>query len=285
MKEFIWFFRLAFSRRWRHENPLGALAWRGQTRASQAGMLVAATLFLIAVTAFGKRVVTNRELLVGYVLLRWVLTEFFWIWMSADHLFSTIQKWKKRRAFDDWRLTQLEPAEIAAGFIGPSVGLLMLANAIHTVADVVIPYGPGGGFFSTTGLFNSWKEDVLIWRIGVSLALGVSSFATIAAACAWSYRAAIGSRPDTVHGTWMATLVRCGLMVGTLDFGGAVVGTLLSAVLSNLEYTVQHFYEVVVIGFAFFAAAVVAAYLKFESVAGREWAASIKETEKLRTME
>lgn len=276
------FLRLTITGGSPRRNPLSHLVWRGQGRASQTGMLIAATLFVCALTFFGKIHLRVRGELLLYLFLRWGLAEFFWVWMSADHLFSTVMRWKRRRAFDELRLTRLSPTEMAVGFLGPSLAFLLLGNTIHSLVDGLTPYGRGPGLRSSPLLFaNAW-DDVLIWRIALSLGFWFSAFATAAAASAWSFRVAMESGPKRIHANWFATLVRACLMLGAINGLSLLAGALVASILA-LAVQVAGMdlatYEATLIGIALVVATGLAGILKLMTIARREWAEGVTQVE------
>lgn len=246
------------------------------------GMLFAATVFICGLTYMGKTHLRVRNEFVTYLFLRWGLAEFFWIWMSADHLFSTVMRWKRKLAFDDLRVTRLTPSEVAIGFLGPSLGFLLIANTIHCLVDALTPYGRGAGFRSAFVLFGNEFEDILVWRIGLALGFWFTSFATAAAACAWSFSVAMESGPKRIHSHWFGTLVRSGLVIGTIDFHGLLIGALLSSVvmmgIEILGGSIRD-RQATVVGIALIIATFSSGVLKLSTLGRREWVRAVEAVE------
>lgn len=278
------FFRLTFREGSPGRNPLARLVWRGQLRPAQTGMLVAATVFIVGVTFLGKTHLAARSELLLYILLRWGLAEFFWIWMSADHMFSTVMSWKKRRAFDDLRLSSLTPLEIAAGFLGPALAFLLIGNTIHCLADVLIPYGRGVAWWSAATLFGNHVEDVGVWRIALTVGFWLSALGTTTVATVWSFRVALASEPRRVHSRWFETLLRAGLTLGALNLLSLLGGALLASagvIVARALGAPMERYDAAFLGSALALGLLFSGALKLWILSAREWTSAVGEVKKL----
>ncbi len=258
------------------DNPIAGILWRAQLRHAQVGMLLAGTLFITGVTLFGKISIRTRPELVPYLAFRWGLAEFFWIWMSADHLFSTVRKLKRQKAFEEWHLTRLEPDEIRAGFLGPVLTFLLLGSSLHCGLDALIPFGHGIGLRSSYRLFSDRFDDVAIWRIALSAGFWVSTFGTLLVACGWSFRVAIESTERRVHSNWFNTLCRSGLVLCVVDFVGLLAGILVAAigmlVAAGFGLPVER-RAATIVGAGLFLGALISGVAKITTLGRREWEA------------
>jgi len=277
------FFRLVVTGGSPRENPLAAEVWRRQRNAAQLGMLGAALLFISFLVLFGKGALTTRSGLAAYLLARVTLAEFFWIWMAADHLFSTLMSWRRRRALEEVRATPLTALEIARGFIGPTLAFLFAAHSLHCLADMAIPYGrSASGWASSKQLEFGFFSDLVIWRVGLTLGLWFSGFATLAAASTWCFREAATCPVPRVHAQWFLTLCRLGIVVFGLDCLGLFFSVLAGASCSFLfnapwifspDITAKQLGLILVFG------AVISGYLKFQYVAQKQWRLALEQME------
>lgn len=277
------FFRLAVNRGNPRENPLAAEVWRRQMSAAQLGMLGAALLFISFLLILTKTHLSSRPELLWYLLIRVMLAEFFWLWMAADHLFSTLMSWRGRRALEEVRATPLTALEIARGFIGPTLAFLVAAHTLHCLADMAIPYGASGsGWASSKQLEFGFFADLVIWRVGLTAGLWFSGFATLAAASAWCFREAVTCSVPRVHATWFLTLCRLGVVVFGLDclglFFGALAGV-FHALLFNQPWLSSPDFTATQIGLILVIGAVISGYLKFRYLAQKQWRLAIAQLE------
>ena len=221
----LWFFSLARGAGRPGANPLAARAWRYQLRADQLLMLGGALLVVAVVTFMMRAQITSRPSLIAYIISRWGVGEFFWIWMAADHLFTTVMSWRRRRAWEELQATLLTPQEKAEGFLGPSLLFLSIALMLYSALDILLPFGPNARIFSNPSLTLSSGADLLLWRAGLAAGFCLSGFGTLAMAVVWSFYSAAECDIPDVHVTWFSTLVRCFAVSLGLDALGFILGS------------------------------------------------------------
>jgi hypothetical protein len=251
--------------------------------AAQIGMLGAALLFISFLVLFGKEALTTRSGLMAYLLARVTLAEFFWLWMAADHLFSTLMSWRRRRVLQELRATPLTVLEIARGFIGPALAFLFAAHSLHCLVDMAIPYGgSGSGWASSKQLEFGFFADLAIWRVGLTAGLWFSGFATLAAASTWCFREAVTCPVPQVHARWFLTLWRLGIVVFGLDCLGLFFGALVvvfHAFLFNQPWLSSPDFTATQIGLILVFGAMFGGFLKFRYVAQKQWRLAIAQME------
>ncbi len=262
------------------DNPVSHWMWRRQRSISQMGMLVAATLFICGVAYYGKTRLGVRKEVFAYVLMRWALAEFFWIWMAADHLVSSVVSLRRKRTLDEWKVTLLSPFDMARGFVGPALGFLLVSHTFHCVIDALIPYGRGNGWLSNRLLIYSDWGDIWIWRVGLSTGFWAAGLGTLAMAAPYCYRVALDCPLPAVNRSWFSALRRMILLTAVWNVVGFLVGMLGMTLLKNLTETfligiIPVPEESVWIGVAFVIATWTSAWMKIQFSAREFWKAAV----------
>lgn len=168
----------------RGRNPVYDYIWRRSRDRSQVAMLMAATVVSAFVLLWLKAASQSESNLVEWLVLRWSLGEFLWIWMAADHCFTEVGRARSCRILRDLKLTSLRPSDVTEGVTFATWRFLAIAIIVWGIAECFFPFSnlnsPAAG--ST--------PFILTWYLAVPLALTLNHLATALLASAVCVEAA-----------------------------------------------------------------------------------------------
>lgn len=203
-------------------------------------MLVISALFMVAVSAFGRKVVFSPGDMVLYYVIFATLGEFFWAWMAADHGFSTIFSWRHRGRVSEWALTRLGADDVVAGVARPGLRFLTAGILLHSALEAAIPFGIGTGPLSSPqGSLQGFPAWLLYLAIVAAIAVsrlqtcGIVFFASAREAFQCSLRDGLSAWAFTLLGMGARFLAAIGggLLVLILIVRGPLASNFEAAIL------------------------------------------------------
>lgn len=103
-------------------------------------MLGTVALLFAGVMAAAKLHVTDTlEGLVFYIAFRWGVGVLLVCWLTADHIYSTVQQSLESGRLREWRVTTMTPGDIGEGLARGTSSLLMPTVIALGVVDAAVP--------------------------------------------------------------------------------------------------------------------------------------------------